>query len=96
MGPYQARDKWRLVIIDGPSRKSLVFGSVEQAEAARSSIGEQLKQHVILVGEALEQFTADKLRKGCKPQSAQAVFDRLSKVTKVNSAPVSSAMKLYF
>ena len=78
LGPYQARDKWRLVIIDGPSRKSLVFGSVEQAEAARSSIGEQLKQHVILVGEALEQFTADKLRKGCKPQSAQAVFDRLS------------------
>ncbi len=78
LGPYQARDKWRLVIIDGPSRKSMIFGSVEQAEAARASIGEHLQQHVILIGEALTQFADDKRRSGCKPLSVQAVFDRLS------------------
>ncbi|MBL8631610.1 MAG: tyrosine-type recombinase/integrase [Myxococcales bacterium] len=78
LGPYQARDKWRLVIIDGASRKSMIFGSIEQAEAARDSIGEHLQQHVILIGEALTQFADEKRRSGCKPLSVQAVFDRLS------------------
>ena len=78
LGPYGARDKWRLVIIDAGSRKSLVFSSQQQAEAAKSSIGEQLRQHVILVGEALQQFADDKRRRGCKELSVQAVYDRLS------------------
>ena len=48
----------------------MIFGSVEQAEAAQASIGEHL-QHVILIGEALTQFADDKRRSGCKPLSCK-------------------------
>ncbi|MBP8195621.1 MAG: tyrosine-type recombinase/integrase [Deltaproteobacteria bacterium] len=99
LGPYGARDKWRLVIIDAGSRKSLVFSSQQQAEAAKSSIGEQLRQHVILVGEALQQFADDKRRRGCKELSVQAVYDRLSGFLPMDKPlagiTVAEAQKLY-
>jgi len=99
LGPYLARGKFRLVIIDGPGRKSVLFASLEQAEAAKVSIGEQLQQHVILVGEAIEQFAEDKLRKGCKPLSVQAVTDRLRGILPIDkplaSLTVSDAQRIY-
>ena len=78
LGPYVARDKWRLVIIEGRGRKSLIFDSPEQAEAAKSTIGQQIAQPTLSIGELIELFIADKRRRGLKPLSLRTVQDRLS------------------
>ena len=38
LGPYQNKDKWRLVVKSGDKRKSLVFDTVAQAETAKGNL----------------------------------------------------------
>ena len=38
LGPYENKDKWRLVVKSGDKRKSLVFDTVAQAETARDNL----------------------------------------------------------
>lgn len=77
LGPYAARDKWRLVIIESQGRKSLVFDSAEEAESAKSTIGKQFSQPTLLIGDVIELFVADKRRRGLRPQSLRTIQDRL-------------------
>ena len=44
LGPYKNGDKWRLVVIEGPARKSIVVDSLENALAVREELATALKK----------------------------------------------------
>lgn len=60
LGPYANGEKWRLVLLDGASRKALVADSYEAALKLRDDLIHQLKTHVTRTfGEALADYLAD-------------------------------------
>lgn len=89
LGPYAARDKWRLVIIEGGGRKSLVFASQEQAVHAKATIGAQLAQQSLSIGELIDLLVADKRKRGLKERSIRSLKDRLTTVLPTDQ-PVAS------
>jgi site-specific recombinase XerC len=76
LGPYKNGDKWRLVVLDGGSRKSVVAETHEAALALRDDLQGALKKHIArsfeesleeylknLVDRGVSQDTADKVRR---------------------------------
>ncbi len=89
LGPYAARDKWRLVIIESGGRKSLVFSSREQAAQARATIAGQLVQSSPSIGELIELLIADKRKRGLKQRSIHALASRLAEILPTDQ-PIAS------
>ncbi len=57
LGPYANGDKWRLVILDGRSRKSLVANTQKEALRLRDDLRSKLKEYLSCTcGEALEEY----------------------------------------
>ena len=57
LGPYENKDKWRLVVKSGDKRKSLVFDTFDQVETAKSNLLASFDDSAKLtVGDLLAQF----------------------------------------
>lgn len=74
LGPYPNGPKWRLVLLDGASRKALLADTREAALKLRENLLGQIKSHTYrTIGEALEEYlgalaardviTVDKIRR---------------------------------
>ncbi|MBL9040612.1 MAG: tyrosine-type recombinase/integrase [Myxococcales bacterium] len=70
LGPYENKDKWRLVVKSGDKRKSLVFDTVEQAATAKSNLLASFDDSAKLtIGDLLAQFIEYKRQRGCVDRS---------------------------
>ena len=70
LGPYENKDKWRLVVKSGDKRKSLVFDTFEQAETAQSNLLASFDESAkLIVGDLLAQFIEHKRQRGCVDRS---------------------------
>lgn len=59
LGPYRNRDKYRLIVVDGSSRKSIICSSPAEAEAMRAELTGALRAHSQReIGDALAEFHA--------------------------------------
>jgi hypothetical protein len=80
LGPYKNGDKWRIVMLDGDTRKALVADSYEAALALRDDLKGVIKKHIArsfeesleeylknLVDRGVSQDTADKVRRMLRP-----------------------------
>ncbi len=80
LGPYRNGDKWRLVVLDGGSRKAVVAETHEAALALRDDLQGALKKHIArsfeesleeylknLVDRGVSQDAADKVRRMLRP-----------------------------
>ncbi len=80
LGPYKNGEKWRLVVLDGGSRKAMVADTHEAALALRKDLQGALKRHIArsfeecleeylrnLVERGVSQDTADKVRRMLRP-----------------------------
>ena len=80
LGPYKNGDKWRIVMLDGDTRKSLVADSYEAALALRDDLKGVIKKHIArsfeesleeylknLVDRGVSQDTSDKVRRMLRP-----------------------------
>ena len=80
LGPYKNGDKWRLVVLDGGSRKAVVAETHEAALALRDDLQGALKKHIArsfeeslaeylknLVDRGVSHDTADKVRRMLRP-----------------------------
>ena len=80
LGPYKNGDKWRLVVLDGGSRKAVVAETHEAALALRDDLQGALKKHIArsfeesleeylknLVDRGVSQDTTDKVRRMLRP-----------------------------
>ena len=80
LGPYKNGEKWRLVVLDGGSRKAMVADTHEAALALRKDLQGALKRHIArsfeecleeylrnLVDRGVSQDTADKVRRMLRP-----------------------------
>ena len=80
LGPYRNGDKWRLVVLDGGSRKAVVAETHEAALALRDDLQGALKKHIArsfeeslteylqnLVDRGVSHDTADKVRRMLRP-----------------------------
>ena len=80
LGPYKNGDKWRIVMLDGDTRKALVADSYEAALALRDDLKGVIKKHIArsfeecleeylrnLVERGVSQDTADKVRRMLRP-----------------------------
>lgn len=57
LGPYRNADKWRLVLLDGPSRKALLAETYEAALALRAELSGALKQGPVRsISDALAEY----------------------------------------
>src|SRR5687767_556183 len=60
LGPYANGEKWRLVLLEGVSRKSLVADTFEAALKLRDDLLGRIKAHVTRTfGDALDDYLAD-------------------------------------
>ena len=41
-GPYKDRDKWRLIVLAGGKRKSVIAGSLEEADRLKLQLGQAI------------------------------------------------------
>ena len=70
LGPYENKDKWRLVVKSGDKRKSLVFDTFDQAETAKGNLLASFDDSAKLtVGDLLAQFIEHKRQRGCVDRS---------------------------
>jgi site-specific recombinase XerD len=74
LGPYANGEKWRLVLLDGTSRKALVADSYEAALKLRDDLLHQLKAHVSRTfGEALADYLADLGKRGIQADTISKI-----------------------
>lgn len=65
LGPYRNGDKWRLVMLDGASRRALVADSHEAALALRDDLQGMIKRHVARsFEESLGEYLRDLIDRG--------------------------------
>lgn len=72
-GPYRDRDRWRIYLIDGSGRQSLLFPSRDAAEAAKASLIQKARALADrTIGESLDDYREYRLKvKGVLPKSAE-------------------------
>ncbi len=46
-GPYKDRDKWRLIVLAGGKRKSIIAGSLEEAERLKLQLGQAIIERML-------------------------------------------------
>jgi integrase len=77
-GPYQNRDKWRVIYDQGDRRTSKCFATREEAlaviETLRASLSSEAKKPI---GVAVDEFLVMKQRQGLRPVSVKVWGDRL-------------------
>lgn len=70
LGPYANADKWRLVLLDGAARKSLVADTYEGALKLRDDLLRQIQAHVYRTcDEALAEYLAGLQARGILPET---------------------------
>lgn len=78
LGPYSNGDKWRLVIKEGQGRKSLVYDTIEQAQAVRRHMLGILDSRASrTVGESVEEYLTEKRLRGCVDRSLLSTRHKL-------------------
>ena len=98
-GPYPARSGFRLVVLEGKARKSLVVSSLAEAEKLRLELQAELIQHADrTVGEALTEYV-DYLRlcRGATTAQpiARAITRFLGESTSLGAITPQQAARLY-
>lgn len=74
LGPYRNGDKWRLVVIEGPARKSLVVDSVESALAVREELAAALKKQTApQLCELLDEYLQGLLARGVQAETVEKI-----------------------
>jgi integrase len=77
-GPYQNRDKWRVIYDQGDRRTSKCFATREEAlaviETLRASLSSEAKKPI---GVAIDEFLAQKRKQGLRQVTIKAWADRL-------------------
>lgn len=74
LGPYRNADKWRLVVIEGSARKSIVVDSVENALAVREELAAALKKQTApLLLTLLEEYQQGLLARGVQEETVQKI-----------------------
>jgi integrase len=74
LGPYKNGEKWRLVVIEGLARKSLVVDSLESAIAVRDEIASALKKQTApRVGPLLEEYLQGLLLRGVLEETVEKI-----------------------
>ena len=74
LGPYRNGDKWRLVMLDGDSRKALVADSYEAALALRDDLKGVIKKHIARSSdESLEEYLNDLVERSATQDTADKV-----------------------
>ena len=87
LGPYRNGDKWRLVIKEGDTRKSLVYATEEEALTVRRDLLTALDERGSrTIGDAVEDYLTQKRHKGCLEQSLRTCRDRLLKFLPADDA----------
>lgn len=58
-GPYKDRDKWRLIVLEGTKRKSVIASSADEAERIKAKLGEAITARADrTIGESLPEYEA--------------------------------------
>ncbi|MFO0574306.1 MAG: tyrosine-type recombinase/integrase [Polyangia bacterium] len=79
LGPYVNGDKWRLVVLDGTARKSLVAETEEKALALKAELEQALTARAVRsISEALEEFREHIIAKGLLPDSIKVTMRHLT------------------
>ncbi len=74
LGPYKNGEKWRLVVLDGGSRKAMVADTHEAALALRKDLQGALKRHIARsFEECLEEYLRNLVDRGVSPDTADKV-----------------------
>jgi integrase len=74
LGPYKNGDKWRLVVIEGSARKSIVVDSVENALAVREELTAALRKQTAPRLEALlEEYLHGLAARGVLPETVEKI-----------------------
>ena len=74
LGPYRNGDKWRIVMLDGDTRKALVADSYEAALALRDDLKGVIKKHIARsFEECLEEYLRNLVDRGVSPDTADKV-----------------------
>ena len=74
LGPYKNGDKWRLVVLDGGSRKAVVAETHEAALALRDDLQGALKKHIARsFEESLEEYLKNLIDRGVSHDTADKV-----------------------
>jgi integrase len=74
LGPYKNGEKWRLVVIEGAARKSIVVDTVEGALAMRDEIAAALrKQTAPRIGPLLEEYLEGLLLRGVLAETVEKI-----------------------
>ena len=74
LGPYRNGDKWRLVVIEGPARKSIVVDSVENALAVREELAAALKKQTApQLTELLDEYLQGLLARGVQAETVEKI-----------------------
>ena len=74
LGPYKNGDKWRLVMLDGDSRKAMVADSYEAALALRDDLKGVIKKHIARsFDESLEEYLKDLVERSATQDTADKV-----------------------
>lgn len=85
LGPYQEGGKWRLVVKDGETRKSLWFTSELEAVKVRTSLLSALEDRGSrTIGEAVSLFLTMKTKQGLKERSIICIRERLIRFLPAN------------
>lgn len=80
VGPYGERDKWRIVVIEHGTRKSVFAPTEAEALRLKSQFENEIAGSPLrTVGEVIEAFLADRMKSGdWRPISERSTRDRLS------------------
>lgn len=74
LGPYRNADKWRLVVIEGPARKSIVVDSIESALAVREELAAALKKQTApLIVDLLDEYQQGLLARGVQEETVEKI-----------------------
>lgn len=100
-GPYPNRDKWRLVLIEGSERKSVVLASREEAERLKERMLDEARARSgLTIGQSLVEYRDYRIEyRGVKLKTADDQYQRLRLLLPLDlpvaSLSVEKARRLY-
>lgn len=80
VGPYQEKNRWRIVVVENGERKSLFCSSLEAALKLKANLAKEVALPPSRrLADVLKAWEQDKVRSGaCQPHSARHQINRLS------------------
>jgi integrase len=87
LGPYPNGDKFRLVVIEGKGRKSVVVPTIEEAQRVKEDILSMLSQQSqIIIGDALDEYLGEKEQRGVVDATLSTLSYKLRQFLPVEEA----------